>query len=375
MRHLVPPSVLLLASGTVLLLAFGACAHARPKKVEVDPASAPILPAPEARDYATGDSSPRDPLVRALVQGAELPWDEALSGAATTLALDPARDIELGLARQAAVRAGYPYPVVRVLAGELAAGEPPVELETAIPQLLQKGDQVGVVRARMSNGDRWVVLVGRPRMRLEPFPREIGEGGTLRVRGDRPGTFTLVSPTGRIERGALPLQQRLDEVGEWWVELRGAGPDRPLVSAIPVYVGIPTPPAAVIELPGEAARGPGEAVEIASELLDDLRGTFGLPKLQPDRILERLADLPLEQAVRGEWSREVGEERMRGAGFTGGPLAQLACSAPTVAACLDQLFTTTEGRAALLDPKLRLVGAAAQVETRGLTLILNLVSE
>ena len=60
-----------------------ACA---PKRVEqTTPKSMPILPSFKASVYTLAPSLPRDPLVRELLTG--LPYDEALAGAASALAL------------------------------------------------------------------------------------------------------------------------------------------------------------------------------------------------------------------------------------------------------------------------------------------------
>ena len=83
----------------------------------------------------------------------------------------------------------------------------------------------------------------------------------------------------------------------------------------------------------------------------------------------------LDQLLDGAWSAEAGEARLRGAGFQGGPLAQLTCRAPTVPLCIDQMLTSADGRAALLHPQMRLVGVAAQASTDGVAVALNLASE
>ena len=51
------------------------------------PPESPILPAPEASNYAVGESQAKDPFVARVAKG--LPWDEALSGAAAGLSNHP----------------------------------------------------------------------------------------------------------------------------------------------------------------------------------------------------------------------------------------------------------------------------------------------
>jgi hypothetical protein len=331
----------------------------------------PVLPSPDARRYALGLTSPRDVLVARFVAEGALPWEESLSGAATTLALDRSPP-SLRAARWAAVRAGYPYPVVHVISGRMPAGELPGEMLPALHRSLKPGDHLGLVRARDLKDDRWVALIGRPVARVEPFSRELGLGEPLQLSAEEPGRWLLVSPTGALLEGALPLDQPLSEDGEWWLELRSdAG--QPWVG-LPVYVAMPTPKGPIFDA-GAAPTSPITAVNEAGRLLGELRQAFGLPGLTVEPVLHSLARLPLQEALEGRFRQAAAEQRLRGAGFVGGPVASLSCVAPTVVDCIEGLLQRAEDRSRLLDRGNRVYGGAAEVSTDGLTLVLHLASE
>jgi hypothetical protein len=138
---------------------------------------------------------------------------------------------------------------------------------------------------------------------------------------------------------------------------------------------MPTPTAPALDLPGAASSTPSEALDELQEQLDALRGAFAQPILREEEALFTLAQNPLQQLLAGSWDRAAGEARLRAAGFVGGSAAQLTCAAATVALCLDGLLADPEGRAALIDPHHRLWGAAAELRTDRVSVVLNLSSE
>jgi len=182
----------------------------------------------------------------------------------------------------------------------------------------------------------------------------------------------LVSPTGKLTKGTTPDKLVLNEAGEWWLEVRTLN-ER--VASIPLYVDMATPPAPLLELPGEKVTGPGDGVSLTMELIEDVRRMFGMVTLQRDGTLDTLAATPLAMVLDKRWTREDGIARLRAAGFVGGPAFQVQCSAPSVASCIDQMLRDPIHRSALLHPGLRLIGAGAQVRTDGVTLLINLASE
>jgi hypothetical protein len=217
-----------------------------------------------------------------------------------------------------------------------------------------------------------VALIGRPSAVLSAFPRELSLGEALVLESDSELTYRLLSPTNTLSAGRLPAGPRLSESGEWWLELRRR--DAPILS-IPVHVDMTTPPAPILTLPGAEIARPSDAVTLAYELLSEIRAAFEVAGLSPDPTLETLGSYPLQQALEGTWEKEAGESRLRGAGFVGGPVGQLTCTGRTVAVFFDTLLWSLDDRAVLLDPGLRVVGAAAQVSTEGITMVLNAASE
>jgi len=329
----------------------------------------PVLPAPLAPAYARGAEVPADPLVARVVEQGGLRWSESLSGAAGALALSGA---PAGSATWACVRAGYPHPVELRIQGLEAAGAWPSGLIEQLRGRVRAGDDVGLARARSLSGDRWVALVGRPQIEVPPFPRELRVGEVLTL-PDLGVHYALVSPRGRIVEGATPLRHALDAPGEWLLELIQPSDGRTLLSA-PLFVGEATPLDPPFAESGPPA-GPDAARAELLRLIDDLRADHGLPTLSGDPTLDGLARHPLEQLRAGAWDRGAGEARLRAAGFVGGPVAQLSCAGPTVAACLGQIAGQARGRVALLQPGLRLVGLATEVRADGLLVVLNLSSE
>lgn len=357
---------------SVVLFVLGCGPKAPPEPAAV---AAPILPAPEAALYAVGESAPRDPLVFGVVQEATLPWDEALSGAAGAVALDESRPVDLSWARWAALRAGYPHPVVAVVEGVEGADVPPAGLGDAIRAQLRMGDHLGLARARSVAGDRWVAIIGRPGLLLDPVPRFIELGARLPITGDREARLHVRAPDGAISESALPFEQRLEQPGAWWFALSDPRGEGAHWASFPVHVGERPPPTGALDLPGEPAVGPDDAVGQALDLVATLRDHHELPTLAEDPTLATLATRPLEQVVAGSWQAAEGEARLQGAGFVGGPVGQAWCRGTTVAACLDDLAARPDGWRTILHPAMRVVGVAAQVDSAGVTMVVNLASE
>ncbi len=364
------PTLVLALAGTLL-----GCGPKEPppEPVTVEPSAAPILPSPTSTSYALGETRPRDPLVAEVV-GDRLPWRESLAGAATALVLDGGPPYSLESARWAAVRAGYPHPVVTILVGDETKGTFPDELPGAIASQFGPGDHVGVVRGRVDEVDRWVVLVGDPLVSdasaLASFPRELAEGAALTIPLTG-ASWQLVSPTGAIRSGAGPTTGSLDEGGEWWFELF-TGEKR--VLALPLFVGMPSPEEPLLALPGVPPSSEQEVLDQAFEALTQLRADFELAPLELDATLGTLAKQPLDTQVAGTWDGVAGAARLEAAGFVNGA-GQVACTGETTLYCLDTLVTQGPMRAALLDPRMRVMGAAARLVDGRVHLVVNLAAE
>jgi hypothetical protein len=335
-----------------------------------DPTAGPVIPAMFAPVYATGHGLPKDPLTAQVALGHK--WSESLSGAAAAVGLEVQSDATLQAAQHAAHRAGYPYPVRSISIGWVPAGDYPDELADGISRILRQGDDLGLARVRTLGKDRWVALIAHPTERLEPIRRERRKGTEVAIRTTSLCRWVLVSPSGTMHTGTTPDTAMLDEQGEWWLQVRSLNA---LVASVPLYVDLATPPAPVIDLPGDSVIGPGDAIDLALELMGDIRQAFGVSGFLTDATLQTLAHYPLKQVLDDSWTLVGGVNRLRGAGFIGGPVTQVHCSAPTVATCLDAMLQEPVNRSALLNQSYRLVGTAAQVRTDGVTLLFNLASQ
>lgn len=333
------------------------------------PDETPVLPAPEAPLYAAVRAEPADPLVARVIGGDD--WDESLSGAAGAMAMQ-GEEPDLRMARWAAYRAGYPHPVVIAVVGDVPAGQEPLGFVQQVREAMRPGDDLGLARARVRNEDWWVALVGRPSARLEPFPREVEAGGAIDIVANQPVSWTVVAPTGELRSGNAPAAITLDHEGEWWLEVRR--PDGALVASIPVYAQMSIPPEPLV-LPGQPVAGPAEAQQRLMSLFNDVRQAFDVTEVRPDATLQTLAEWPLEQLASGNWLRASAEKRLHAAGFVGGPVGQLVCSDDSVEECVAGWLSDPQDRARLLEPGFRVGGAAAQVSTDGVAVVLNLASE
>ncbi len=353
----------------MLLLACGPKKPAETDLVPEESSTSPIVPALEAPTYEERQTLPKDDLVAQVALG--MVWDEALSGAAAALALS-ASTPSLEASQHAAHRAGYPYPVRVVSSGSVRAGNHPDALLRTLHKVMGKTDRLGLARVRNGINDRWVALVSAPVDKLEPFHREQPVGAELQIKTAGPGTWMAVSPSGLVKSGRIPAALKLDEEGEWWLEVDGL---HETIAAVPLFVGMRTPPSPVIDLPGEPISGPVAAADEAMILVSSIREAFSMPALRDDGTLETLAQYPLELLLSEQWDRTTGLGRLQAAGFVGGPVGQVQCQGATVAACIDGMLRSGRERELLLNPAFRIGGAAAQVSTDGVTIVVNMASE
>ena len=327
--------------------------------------SIPKVPAPQAVRYSIDLDTPKDFLVAQVVR--DLSWSEALSGAAAEIALKIVdRPLRLQDAQWAAVRAGFPYPVEKIIVGDVAIDEYPKDL-----QKLLKGfsnQPMGVVRVRRGTIDRWVVLLSSNGPLTDGFSREVEPMTEVSIEGV--GTYRLLSPDGAIATGTMPFKQELVE-GSWWFEVDS---NRGNVS-VPIYSGGGTPvhPLFITEDVGLEIADPDRLEEDAFILLEEMRERQGLVSVFEDSsLLESFAEQALADVLAGTWNHRDGIELLKKVGFVGGPVYQVACQAESVYACLDKLSWTIDGRQALLDPGIRSIGLDVHVQTNGVAMVVNL---
>ena len=330
--------------------------------------SIPILPAPKSSWYSTEGERPKDPLV-AQVAG-KMNWSEALSGAATNIGLNiKDRQPRLDDVKWAAINAGFPYAVEKMIVGEVELDTYPQDLERLLRDLKPK--HLGLVRVRTGVMDRWIALFGEAGALEEGFQKEARLGEQINLKGL--GTMRLSDPSGEIIESSLPYTFQPQERGEWWVELKNGS----VYSSVPIYVEARTPVVNLFstnEDLGLVNKAPLDVEEEALVLMDIMRERKGLILLESDKMLDSLAQYPLTYFLEGTWSAKTGLEHLQKAGFIGGPVYQLACKAENALACLDQLSWAMDSRIALLDPQIRMIGIKAHVETSSVSLILNLSS-
>ena len=315
----------------MLLLAFLAC----PKgPAALEPGAPPRLPHPVSPTYVHAAEAARDPLVARAYPG---PVDESLSGAASGLALallaSPALDP--GELRWKAVLAGYPWPVVSAATARTAVDEVPADLVASATAAAGTHD-VGLVRARGTQGDLWVLVLGKRRGEIPPTPREVPPGSELgfpgyAVRAATPGG-DVVNSSGGI---------RVDFAGEWLVELADS---EGVVATFPLYVGVRTPAAP----PFSGAASAETAGDLDEELLlrlDALDAWYRRPAAERDPMLDGVARARLRDFAANKQLSEAMQQLAAG-GFAGGDAG--TCRGSTVAACLDAMWWSVDERAALI---------------------------
>lgn len=315
------------------LLLLAGCAHTGAARV--DPEVAPSLPSPRADVYTRAPGTPSDPLVAAAAAG--LPWDEALSGVATAIAM-----AELGgdrvdgcRLRWMAAQAAYPYPVRGWLAATVGKGEIPATLLEHARAYAQKPVDIGLVRARIGEGDRWVLVVADRRGEVPAIAREAAVGETLTLGA---GDWRVSDPLGEPREVADALV--LDAPGEWLVQARAGGA---ALATFPVYVGETMP-----EVPPYAcAAGDGAPDARAASAVAAVRDAYGYAPLARDPALDSVARARLRAWV-GREPLPAARDQLRAAGFIGVPVAAGACRAATVEACLEGLWWSPDDRGALV---------------------------
>lgn len=364
-----------------LLLLFACAKPATSTKPPEDPGP-PVVPAVVAPLYTAAPGAPRDPLVAWAAR--DLPYDEALAGAAAGVAFEMLATggaLDASGLRWAALRAGWIWPMQGVASELVAEGTLPAAMVSELRAGLKPGQSIGLARVRddQGAGDLWVGLTSTPAVPLAPVPREqaVGAALTLGVRaGATPPAGLRVlaaSPSLRLLDGP---SLTLDEPGEWVVELRQAqegGGERALAQ-LALYVGEPTPDDGPFEAPDAPPADVGEALRGAIAGVNGLRGLSAAQALSVDPVLAATARSEATRRAAGGGPSADAESRLRRAGFPTGDVAELSCRAPTVQSCLDGLFWSPTSRAALLDPDMTLLGVGAELTSGQLTLVLAMAA-
>ena len=137
-------------------------------------------------------------------------------------------------ARWAAIRAGFPYHVSEVIVGDVLIDQFPQDLAVLLDD--RRPEHLGLARVRRGSQDRWVALIASGGWMQGSFSRELELAEELSVEGQ--GQWHLTAPNGERKAGQLPLEVKLDQPGEWWLEVGQAGQAQ---SRLPLYVDGGTP--------------------------------------------------------------------------------------------------------------------------------------
>jgi hypothetical protein len=347
----------------IALLFLLACPKAPVLPMFVDWTETPHLPSPSAGSYALAPDQPPDRAVAGLLAGKQ--WDASLGGAAAGLALRIAANegsLTVPELRDAAFRAGWPYPVTGAQVWLGNAQQPPPAGVDEWVRSLPSGASVGFVRARGATEQQvWVGLMSEPRVDIGVIPRQLPRGGTLMVPA-LPGTQVWVAdPYGRLDAGQLdvPYTRTTDIEGEWLIEIRDA---RGAIASFPVYVGM-VPPNLGLLVPGQVPDNWQDADDLTVALIQDIREAYGARMYNTDPLLH--AALRASVDSEGFDTRAVAQQ----VGVEPGSLWRWECRSSTVEGCLDQILWDVRARPGLLVDR----GAYArhvELNTKGVRILL-----
>ena len=310
--------------------------------------AAPHLPAPVADLYVHHVATPVDPLVTTVLEGR--PWEEVLSGAASALALTISTrgDVDLSAARWAAVRAGYPFPVLG-----LDVVHAPHEQRPTLT-LPSSGD-VGLVRARGPDDDIWVVLHGAGGPDLPAVPREARVGDHLALSGP---SWRASLPSGEVR--ALGDGLVFDREGEWLLQAFDA---EHVVATLPVYVGVATP-----EKPPFVGSLSGADPETAAfNAVAAVWAWYGRDPPTRDATMDSVARVRLRALAAGG-TAESPTLLLRHAGFVEGA-SGADCRAQSLRDCLETMWWSPDQRA-VFAAGYSSVGVATSNDGQGVRVVL-----
>jgi uncharacterized protein YkwD len=235
------------------------------------------------------------------------------------------------------------------------------------------------------------LVLGSVEATLEPFPRRVALGQSLRLRGEVAPRFDharvyVTSPDGRVwdRRSSgrrIDTAVELSQAGKYQVEVTGNGDTGPFVVVnVPVYVGDAaesqtTPPVGT----GARRATPEEAEARMMSLLAAARAKAGLAPVEPDAELRGLALAHAKDMAQagfvGHVSPTTGTvaDRARRAGVKVLQVGENIAQAPTVDAAHDNLMDSPAHRAVMLNDKFTHVGIAVVDGSTGRNVLATLV--
>lgn len=400
-----------------LLVAFAlaSCSGSKPPQVTAPPPAASasagpsgsLIPAPARSSATYGTSSTPDGIrggqeaagvAHALVQagaarGLELEPDGRLADLATWIAslvddrgkAPPSTVFDFG-ARH--IGMAEDTPVIMTLAGGT-----PAEREAYVGSALATmPGNIAYNRFGVASVDRnglpvSVVVIAVSMLELEPVPRSVAVGTTLRLRGRLDASFgkyevvvtqpdgsakEIAERTGTVLDASIPLASP----GVFRIEVLGAGPwGLTVLANFPVYAGMLPPQSLAMRTHEPQASGAAASAESTRarlfELLNDSRKQAGAPPLSTHEGLARIAEAHTrdmaEHGFFGHVSPTTGDpsNRVRAAGMRFAIVAENVGIGQSADEVHRALLDSPGHRANVLNPKLTHVGIGVTLQEHG----------
>jgi hypothetical protein len=344
----------------VTFLSIGCGPKAQPSSATQSPfASVPQLPNPKAGSYARVIQSPTDPAVIAII--GDRRWDASLAGAAAGLALksaDKAGGFSAREIREAAWRAGYPYPIAHLAVWQAQPKTPPpADVRVWLSELSDEMD-IGLVRARSGTQEIWVGLAAHPLVDLGVIPREASLQTPLKLPAIPGATLEVSSPLGVWTQLDLSTTQTLylDSEGEWLLAITDSTGD---LARFTLYAGTESPSDAIIIGAAIPVANAEAAKKAATDILADAREVYGLSPWDEDPYLMSTAATLFDAS-----SIEADENTV-----------EWKCTGRTVEDCVDQMLWIPAYRTTLLNPEAKYVGVASKINKSGVDLRVVIANE
>jgi hypothetical protein len=342
-----------------LLMIAAACGA---KKVQTqDYENAPRLPSPIAGTYARAKAEAPDPVIQKLTL--EHQWDASLGGAAAGLALEAIRDKNTGLerweVREAAWRAGYPYPIQQITGWTTPIATEPTGIRDWLG-LVKHDQDLGLVRARGDRSEAWVGLVSNPRATIGSQPRQVRRGDNIRLPPIAGAKYIVGDPNGGLVEGSLDIAQdfEFDIDGEWLFDIVDSEGQ---IALFPIYVGMMPPDVGLLTW-APPPTTPEAIIERVDALLRDIREAYGAQRWLRDSFLDQGAENLLLHP------EKMPASIASALGYKPESTWKWECKARSIEACLDQILWNPLARPALLTDS-EFLGLAAAVNGRDIHLV------
>jgi uncharacterized protein YkwD len=198
-----------------------------------------------------------------------------------------------------AQRFGYAGMIQGFALGDMGRADVRASLHALVAQV-SKNSRINRYGIAGGRGADAAIVIGVVEASLEPFPRSVAPGGTLKLKGEVADSYERVSvfstnPKGEVKEikmEARSIEASLDfpEHGSYALEVMGYGAQGPTVLMnVPIRVGAPEAEAA----DDEGAADPSLTLEAAEarvlELLNEARAQARLTAVAPDAELREVA--------------------------------------------------------------------------------------